>query len=136
MIDLEKLAKELIEKDAYMTTPDEGSGGYEDVEDGVYNVKIERAELRTSEAGNKRLNFMLRHENNRVSFVDWYMTEKTIERTLKRCMTLVKELGYEISAEMFAIDNLEATMQGLIGENAVYTKKTNGDFVNHSIHGN
>lgn len=135
MKDLEKLANELIEKESYDKDVDTSSG-YSEIPDGVYNVKIEKVEIRTSKAGNKGLSITVRHDNNRISFINWYFSEKTQMRSLKRCMTLVKELGYEVNAELFSDENIEETMKSLIGEDVVYTKETNGEYVNQSLHAN
>ena len=98
-INFEEIAKDLIENDK--VGKETTTGDYPKIEDGVYPVIIEQLELRTASTGNRGINFKLRLDNNRLEFVTWYFDPRSAEKTVNRCMTLVKELGYEISADLF-----------------------------------
>lgn len=136
MKDLLNLASELMANDAYK------SNDYvERKPDGVYLVNIDSIELRTSQKGNQWFKFkttILDGEYAEQHFnVDWFLTEKTMERTIKDIMKLITSCGFELNTEMFtSYETLEECLQSLVNQEIELTKKTSkNNFINYSLEG-
>jgi hypothetical protein len=136
MKDLLNLASELMANDAYK------SNDYvERKPDGTYLVNIDSIELRTSQKGNQWFKFkttILDGEYAEQHFtVDWFLTEKTMERTIKDIMKLITSCGFELNTEMFtSYETLEECLQSLVNQEIELTKKTSkNNFINYSLEG-
>lgn len=136
MKDLLNLASELMANDAYK------SNDYvERKPDGVYLVNLDSIELRTSQKGNQWFKFkttILDGEYAEQHFtVDWFLTEKTMERTIKDIMKLITSCGFELNTEMFtSYETLEECLQSLVNQQVELTKKTSkNNFINYSLEG-
>ena len=136
MKDLLNLASELMANDAYK------SNDYvERKPDGKYLVNIDSIELRTSQKGNQWFKFkttILDGEYAEQHFtVDWFLTEKTMERTIKDIMKLITSCGFELNTEMFtSYETLEECLQALVNQQVELTKKTSkNNFINYSLEG-
>ena len=136
MKDLLNLASELMANDAYK------SNNYvERKPDGQYPVNIDSIEFKTSQKGTQWFRFkttILDGEYAEEYFtVDWFLTEKTMERTIKDIMRLITSCGFELSTEMFtSYEILEECLQSLVNQQVVLTKKTSkNDFINYSLLG-
>ena len=136
MKDLLNLASELMANDAYK------SNDYvERKPDGKYLVNIDSIELRTSQKGNQWFKFkttILDGEYAEQHFnVDWFLSEKTMERTIKDIMKLITSCGFELNTEMFtSYETLEECLQALVNQQVELTKKTSkNNFINYSLEG-
>lgn len=136
MKDLLNLASELMANDAYK------SNDYvERKPDGKYLVNLDSIELRTSQKGNQWFKFkttILDGEYAEQHFtVDWFLTEKTMERTIKDIMKLITSCGFELNTEMFtSYETLEECLQALVNQQVELTKKTSkNNFINYSLEG-
>lgn len=136
MKDLLNLASELMANDAYK------SNDYvERKPDGKYPVNIDSIELKTSQKGTQWFRFkttILDGEYAEQHFsVDWFLTEKTMERTIKDIMRLITSCGFELSTEMFSsYETLEKCLQSLVNQQVELTKKTSkNNFINYSLEG-
>ena len=136
MKDLLNLASELMANDAYK------SNDYvERKPDGAYLVNLDSIELRTSQKGNQWFKFkttILDGEYAEQHFtIDWFLTEKTMERTIKDIMRLITSCGFELNTEMFtSYETLEECLQALVNQQVELTKKTSkNNFINYSLEG-
>ena len=120
MKDLLNLASELMANDAYK------SNDYvERKPDGKYLVNLDSIELRTSQKGNQWFKFkttILDGEYAEQHFtVDWFLTEKTMERTIKDIMKLITSCGFELNTEMFtSYETLEECLKSELNEREIY----------------
>lgn len=136
MKDLLNLASELMANDAY-----KNNDYVERKPDGVYLVNIDSIELRTSQKGNQWFKFkttILDGEYAEQHFtVDWFLTEKTMERTIKDIMKLITSCGFELNTEMFtSYETLEECLQSLVNQQVELIKKTSkNNFINYSLEG-
>lgn len=136
MKDLLNLASELMANDAY-----KNNDYVERKPDGTYLVNIDSIELRTSQKGNQWFKFkttILDGEYAEQHFtVDWFLTEKTMERTIKDIMKLITSCGFELNTEMFtSYETLEECLQSLVNQEIELTKKTSkNNFINYSLEG-
>lgn len=136
MKDLLNLASELMANDAY-----KNNDYVERKPDGKYLVNIDSIELRTSQKGNQWFKFkttILDGEYAEQHFtVDWFLTEKTMERTIKDIMKLITSCGFELNTEMFtSYETLEECLQSLVNQEIELTKKTSkNNFINYSLEG-
>lgn len=136
MKDLLNLASELMANDAY-----KNNDYVERKPDGKYLVNLDSIELRTSQKGNQWFKFkttILDGEYAEQHFtVDWFLTEKTMERTIKDIMKLITSCGFELNTEMFtSYETLEECLQSLVNQQVELTKKTSkNNFINYSLEG-
>ena len=78
---------------------------FEKLPDGEYDCLLEDVTARKSEKGTNWISFkfsvMSGDYENRLLFVNYYFTEKTIERSIKGITKLAYEFGYEIPTDAF-----------------------------------
>lgn len=137
MDDLLMLASELAENNNYKTA----DNNYEEKKpDGLYSVLIESIKLRTSEStGTQWFNIVAKVlEGDYVEekfYVSYFLTEKTVKRTLAKLMKLINSCGYDIDVAMFNdVDTIEEGLQELVGSNLFLDKKTSKKgFVDYSF---
>lgn len=137
MDDLLTLASELAENNNYKTA----DNTYEEKKpDGLYSVLIESIKLRTSEStGTQWFNIVAKVlEGDYVEekfYVSYFLTEKTVKRTLAKLMKLINSCGYDIDVSMFNdVDTIEEGLQELVGSNLFLDKKTSKKgFVDYSF---
>jgi hypothetical protein len=137
MDDLLMLASELAENNNYKTA----DNTYEEKKpDGLYSVLIESIKLRTSEStGTQWFNIVAKVlEGDYVEekfYVSYFLTEKTVKRTLAKLMKLINSCGYDIDVAMFNdVDTIEEGLQELVGSNLFLDKKTSKKgFVDYSF---
>lgn len=137
MDDLLMLASELAENNNYKTA----DNNYEEKKpDGVYSVLIESIKLRTSEStGTQWYSIVAKVlEGDYVEekfYVSYFLTEKTVKRTLSKLMKLINSCGYDVDVAMFSdVDSIEEGLQELVGSNLFLDKKTSKKgFVDYSF---
>ena len=137
MDDLLMLASELAENNNYKTA----DNNYEEKKpDGVYSVLIESIKLRTSEStGTQWYSIVAKVlEGDYVEekfYVSYFLTEKTVKRTLSKLMKLINSCGYGIDVAMFNdVESIEEGLQELVGSTLYLDKKTSKKgFVDYSF---
>ena len=137
MDDLLMLASELAENNNYKTA----DNNYEEKKpDGVYSVLIESIKLRTSEStGTQWYSIVAKVlEGDYVEekfYVSYFLTEKTVKRTLSKLMKLINSCGYDINVAMFNdVESIEEGLQELVGSTLYLDKKTSKKgFVDYSF---
>ena len=137
MDDLLMLASELAENNNYKTA----DNNYEEKRpDGVQSVLIESIKLRTSEStGTQWYSIVAKVlEGDYVEekfYVSYFLTEKTVKRTLSKLMKLINSCGYDIDVAMFSdVESIEEGLQELVGSNLFLNKKTSKKgFVDYSF---
>lgn len=137
MDDLLALASELAENNNYKTA----DNNYEEKKpDGLYSILIESIKLRTSEnTGNQWFNIIVKVlEGDYVEekfYVNYFLTEKMVKRTLSKLMKLINSCGYDIDVAMFSdVESIEQGLQELVGNSLYLEKKTSKKgFVDYSF---
>lgn len=137
MNDLLTLASELAENNNYKTA----DNNYEEKKpDGTYDVLIESIKLRESEStGTQWFNIVAKVLSGdyveEKFYVSYFLTEKTIKRTLSKLMNLINSCGYDIDVSMFnSYESIEQGLQELLGSNIFLIKKTSGKgFVDYTF---
>lgn len=137
MDDLLMLASELAENNNYKTA----DNNYEEKKpDGVYSVLIESIKLRTSEStGTQWYSIVAKVlDGDYVEekfYVSYFLTEKTVKRTLSKLMKLINSCGYDIDVAMFNdVESIEEGLQELVGSTLYLDKKTSKKgFVDYSF---
>lgn len=137
MDDLLMLASELAENNNYKTA----DNNYEEKKpDGVYSVLIESIKLRTSEStGTQWYSIVAKVlDGDYVEekfYVSYFLTEKTVKRTLSKLMKLINSCGYDVDVAMFSdVESIEEGLQELVGSNLFLNKKTSKKgFVDYSF---
>ena len=113
---------------------------FEDIKDGEYNALLEDVTARKNDKGTNWISFkfsILDNEEykNRFIFVNYFFTEKTIERSIKAINKVAYEFGYQLPVDAFtSLDTLAETLKGMAGNQAVVKKTTgNSGFVNYKV---
>lgn len=113
---------------------------FEKLPDGEYNCLLEDVTSRVSEEkGTHWISFkfsiMDGDYTNRLIFVNFFFTEKTMERSIKGITKLAYDFGYELPIEAFAsYDSLAETLNGLSGNQATVKQTTSkNDFSNYKV---
>lgn len=136
MDDLLKIAQQTMENfDPSVDKVDD----FEEVADGEYTCLLEKATAKSNEKGTNWISLdfsILDGENeNRHIFVNYFFTEKTVERSIKTINKLAYDFGYELPVEAFeSYDTLADTLNGMAGNQAIVTKKTSSSgFTNYKV---
>ena len=113
---------------------------FEDIKDGNYNGLLEDVTARHNDTGTNWISFkfsILDNEEykNRFIFVNYFFTEKMVERSIKALNKLAYEFGYQLPLESFTdLETLAETLKGMAGNQALVEKKTsNSGFVNYKV---
>jgi len=113
---------------------------FEDIKDGEYNGLLEEVTARKNDKGTNWISFkfsILDNEEykNRFIFVNYFFTEKMIERSIKALNKVAYDFGYQLPVDSFtSLDTLAETLNGMAGNQAVIEKKTsNSGFVNYKV---
>ena len=113
---------------------------FEEIKDGEYNTLLEDVTARKSDKGTNWISFKFsimdnEEYKNRFIFVNYFFTEKTIERSIKAINKLAYDFGYQLPVDAFtSLDTLAETLKGMAG-NQAFVKKTTGKsgFVNYKV---
>lgn len=111
---------------------------FDKLPDGEYNCLLEDVAARKSEKGTNWISFkfsiMDGDYTNRLIFVNYFFTEKTMERSIKGITKLAYDFGYEIPVEAFAsYEALAETLNAMAGNQAVVKQTTKNDFSNYKV---
>lgn len=112
---------------------------FEKLPDGVYNCLLEEVTYRNNEKGTDWISFkfsvMSGEHENRLIFVNYFFTEKSMERSIKAITKVAYEFGYELPLEAFSTyETLADTLNGMAGNQADVTQKTSkNDFTNYTV---
>ena len=112
---------------------------FEKLPDGEYNCLLEEITARKSEKGTNWISFKFSVMDgdyaNRLIFVNYYFTEKTMERSVKGITKLAYEFGYELPLEAFtSYESLAETLNGMAGRQAIVKQTTSkNDFANYKV---
>lgn len=113
---------------------------FEKLPDGEYDCLLEDVTARKSEEkGTNWISFkfsvMSGDYENRLIFVNYFFTEKTIERSIKGITKLAYEFGYEIPTDAFtSYDSLAETLNAMAGNQATVKQTTSkNDFTNYKV---
>lgn len=113
---------------------------FEKLPDGEYNCLLEDVTARKSEEkGTNWISFKFSVMDgdyaNRLIFVNFYFTEKTIERSIKGITKLAYDFGYSLPADAFtSYESLAETLSGIAGNQATVKQTTSkNDFANYKV---
>ena len=120
---------------------------FEKLPDGEYEWLLEEVTARKSEKGTNWISFKFSvisgDYENRFIFVNYFFTEKTIERSIKAITKLAYEFGYQISlVEIFSVSTdtteqlnaLAETLNTMAGNQATVKQTTSkNDFTNYKV---
>ena len=113
---------------------------FENLPDGDYNCLLEDVTARKSEEkGTNWISFkfsvMDGDYENRLIFVNFFFTEKTIERSIKGISKLAYDFGYELPIDAFSsLDNLAETLNQMAGNQAtVHQTTSKNDYTNYKV---
>lgn len=112
---------------------------FEKLPDGDYNCLLEDVTARVSEKGTNWISFkfsiMDGDYENRLIFVNYFFTEKTIERSIKAITKVAYDFGYELPTEAFtSYESLAETLNGMAGNQATVKQTTSkNDFTNFKV---
>ena len=136
MDDLLKIAQQTMEGfDPAVDKVDD----FEEVADGEYTCLLEKATARANIKGTNwvSLDFsIIEGDNeNRHIFVNYFFTEKMVDRSIKAISKLAYDFGYELPVEAFtSYETLAETLNGMAGNQATVTKKTSSSgFTNYKV---
>lgn len=112
---------------------------FEKIEDGEYNCVLEDVTARKNDKGTNWVSFRFSILDgkyaNRLIFVNYYFTEKTVERSIKGITKLAYEFGYELPLDAFSsYETLAETLNSMAGNQAVVKQTTSkNDFTNYKV---
>lgn len=113
---------------------------FEEVADGEYACLLEKVTARKSEEkGTNWISFdfsiMIGENENRHIFVNYFFTEKTVERSIKALTKVAFEFGYQLPVEAFSsYDSLAETLNNMAGNQATVKKTTSKNgFANYKV---
>lgn len=113
---------------------------FENLPDGEYSCLLEDVTARKSEEkGTNWISFkfsvMSGDYENRLIFVNYFFTEKTIERSIKAITKLAYEFGYSLPTEAFtSYDSLAETLNAMAGNQATVKQTTSKNgFANYKV---
>lgn len=136
MSDLMNIASKTMEK---FNPATDSVSDFEDVKDGVYECLLEDVTARQNDKGTNWISFRFSitsgENENRNIFVNYYFTDKTMERSIKAISKLAYEFGYELPLEAFSDYNtLAETLNAMAGNQATVEQKTSkNDFKNFKV---
>lgn len=113
---------------------------FENLPDGEYSCLLEDVTARKSEEkGTNWISFkfsvMSGDYENRLLFVNYFFTEKTVERSIKGISKLAYEFGYEIPVESWtSLDTLAETLNAMAGNQATVKQTTSKNgYANYKV---
>lgn len=113
---------------------------FEKIPDGEYNCLLEEVTARKSEKTGTNwisLKFTILDGDyeNRLLFVNYFFTEKTMERSIKAITKLAYEFGYEIPLDSFStFETLAEALNSMAGNQAIVSQKTSkSDYANYRV---
>ena len=136
MDDLLNVAKEVL-KDFDPAT--DSADDFEKLPDGQYTCLLEDVTARKNDKGTNWICFKFSiiegEYENRLIFANYYFTEKTLKRNIKRVTKIAFEFGYNLPVELFGdFNTLAESLNELAGNQAIVKQLTNKNgFSDYSI---
>ncbi len=136
MEDLLNIAKRTMEG---FNPATDSADDFEKLPDGEYTCLLEDVYNKTSETtGNSwiglKFSVMEGQFANRFIFVNYFFTEKTIERSVKQLAKLTHDFGYQLPMEAFeTMETLKEALSSLAGNQATVKSVTKGEFTNYKV---
>lgn len=112
---------------------------FDKLPDDSYECLLEEVTARKNDKGTNWISFkftiMSGNFENRLIFVNYYFTEKTIERSIKGISKLAYEFGYELPVDAFtSYESLAETLNGIAGNKAIVKQTTSkNDYTNYKV---
>ena len=112
---------------------------FEKLADGDYTCLLEEVTARKNDKGTNWISFKFSIMDgdyaNRLIFVNYFFTEKTVERSIKAINKVAYDFGFELPVDAFAsLDTLAETLNGIAGNQAIVHQTTSkNDFVNYKV---
>lgn len=113
---------------------------FEKIPDGEYNCLLEEVTARKSEKTGTNwisLKFTILDGDyeNRLLFVNYFFSEKTMERSIKAITKLAYEFGYGIPLDSFSsFETLAEALNSMAGNQAIVSQKTSkNDYANYRV---
>lgn len=112
---------------------------FEKLQDGEYNCLLEEAKYRVSDKGTNWISLTFSiidgDKAGRLIFVNYFFTEKMVERSIKAINKLAYDFGFELPLEAFSsFETLAETLNGLAGNQAIVKQTTSkNDFTNYTV---
>lgn len=112
---------------------------FEKIEDGIYNCVLEDVKARKNDKGTNWISFRFSIMDgdyaNRQIFVNYYFTEKTVERSIKALNKVAYDFGYTLPVDAFSTyETLAETLNSMAGNQATVTQKTGkNDFTSYKV---
>lgn len=112
---------------------------FEKLPDGEYNCILENVKARANDKGTNWISFdfsiIAGDFENRKIFVNYFFTEKTMERSIKGISKLAFEFGYELPIDAFtSYETLADTLNAMAGLQAIVKQTTSkNDFTNFKV---
>ena len=113
---------------------------FENLPDGEYSCLLEDVTARVSEEKGTnwislKFSVMSGEYENRLIFVNYFFTEKTVERSIKAITKLAYEFGYSLPIEAFdTYDSLAETLNAMAGNQATVKQTTSKNgFANYKV---
>lgn len=113
---------------------------FENLPDGEYNCLLEDVTARKSEEkGTNWITFkfsvMSGEYENRLIFVNYFFTEKTVDRSVKGITKLSYDFGYSLPIEAFSsYESLAETLSAMAGNQAVVKQTTSKNgYANYKV---
>lgn len=112
---------------------------FEKLPDGEYSCLLEDVTARENDKGTNwislKFSVMSGEYEGRLIFVNFFFTEKTIERSIKAITKLAYDFGYNLSVDTFAdYSTLAETLNGMAGNQAIVKQTTSkNDFTNYKV---
>ena len=113
---------------------------FENLPDGEYSCLLEDVTARKSEEKGTnwislKFSVMSGDYENRLIFVNYFFTEKTIERSIKAITKLAYEFGYSLPTVAFtSYDSLAETLNAMAGNQATVKQTTSKNgFANYKV---
>ena len=111
---------------------------FEKLPDGEYTCLLEDVTARKNDKGTNWISFKFAiisgDYENRLMFVNYFFTEKSMERSVKAITKLAYEFGYELPLEAFtSYESLAETLKSMAGNQAMVKQTTKNDFSNYKV---
>lgn len=113
---------------------------FENLPDGEYNCLLEEVTARVSEEKGTnwlsvKFSVMNGDYTNRLIFVNFFFTEKSMERSIKSIIKMAYDFGYELPTEAFAsYKSLAETLNSMAGNQAIVKQTTSKNgFANYTV---
>ena len=113
---------------------------FEKLEDGEYSCILEEVTDRKNDKGTNwvscKYSIIEGDKANRIIFVNYFFTDKMVERSIKAVNKLAYDFGFELPVEAFtSLKTLAETLNNTIAGKQAIVKQSTGknEFVNYTV---